>query len=106
MYVLNVFNLACWRFFQQLKHPCIALHGLSPVVLKELFNDANISRNLYTLLLDETVTRQVTNQMDLLLYYLSIENQAMIRYLNSRSFGHAKEDGLCKNEINELQKHD
>ena len=106
MYVLNIFNIACWRFFQQLKHPCIALHGLSPVVLKELFNDANISRNLYTLLLDETVTKQVTNQMDLLLYYLSTKNQAVIRYLNSRSLSHAKEDVLYKNEINELQKHD
>ena len=106
MYVLNIFNIACWRFFQQLKHPCIALHGLSPVVLKELFNDANISRNPYTLLLDETVTKQVTNQMDLLLYYLSTKNQAVISYLNSRSLSHAKEDVLCKNEINELQKHD
>ena len=106
MCVLNVFNIACWRFFQQLKHPCIALHGLSPVVLKELINDANISRNLYTLLLDETVTELVTNQMDLQLYCLSNENQAVIRYPNSRSFAHAKEDELCKNEINELQKHD
>ena len=76
------------------------------MVLKELFNDANISRNLYTLLLDETVTKQVTNQMDLLLYYLSTKNQAVISYLNSRSLSHAKEDVLCKNEINELQKHD
>ena len=97
------------KFFQQVivKHPCIALYGLRPVLLKELVNDANRSENQYTLLLDETATKQVTKQKDLSICYLSIiENQALIRYLNSRFFGHVKEDDLCKKVIDVLEKYD
>ena len=97
------------KFFQQvtLKHPCIALYGLRPVLLKELVNDANRSENQYTLLLDETATKQVTKQKDLLICYLSIiENQAVTCYLNSRFFGHVKEDDLCKKVIDILEKYD
>ena len=54
----------------------IARHGSGPVILKELANEVDRSRNVYTLLLD-------VKQIDFLINYCSIsENQVATRNLD------------------------
>ena len=72
----------------------IARHGSGPVILKELVNEVDRSRNVYTLLLD---VKQAAKQIDFLINYCSIsENQVATRNLDWRFSDHAKADDLCE----------
>ena len=58
----------------------IERHGSGPVILKELVNEVDRSRNVYTLLLD---VKQAAKQIDFLINYCSIsENQVATRNLD------------------------
>ena len=80
-------------------------HAIGPVVLKELVNDVNSSNNKFTLMLDETTTKQVKKQMDFLVRYWSeSEGQVVTRYIDSKFFGHAKANDLCDLVMQVFQK--
>ena len=66
----------------QSKISYVVRHGLGPVVVKNLVDDINQSDSLFTLLLDETTTKQCVKQMDYLIRYWSVkENEVVTRYL-------------------------
>ena len=82
----------------------VVRHGLGAAVCKELVDDINKSDSIFTLLIDETTTKQVVKQMDFLIRYWSISaNEVVTRYLDSNTFGHATATGLSEIVIKVLE---
>ena len=79
-------------------------HALGPIVRELLVKDINDSGNLFTLMLDETTTKQVVKQMDFLVRYWSNTEECVVtRYLDSKFFAHAKAPDLCDKSFDVLQ---
>ena len=65
-------------------------HGVAPYFEELLLNDIRRSNNGYTLHFDETTTSQTKKQMDIIVWYWSVEhNRIVVQYLGSLFFGYA-----------------
>ena len=78
------------------KASCSVRHGLGPVTHDELAKDIDESSNMIAFAMDESTTKHVIKDMDILVPYCSEKKFAVVkRYLDSQFYGHAKAVELC-----------
>ena len=65
--------------------------GLWPILTKHLMKEINSTDSAFTLMCDETTTKQVRKQMDILVRFWSeTKEKVVVPFLKALFFGHAK----------------
>ena len=65
--------------------------GLGPILTKHLMKENNSTDSAFTLMYNETTTKQVRKQTDILYrFWLETKEKVVAHFLKALSFGHAK----------------